>query len=71
MKHKPTFLTVRQLSELNPVFSESSIRWYIFNSSKNGLDDLNVIKRIGRKLLIDEGKFFEWINTYSKTTNCI
>lgn len=61
--------TVRQFSEKFPAFSQGSLRNLIFlashrNTSKgkipsNGLEIALV--RIGRKLLIDEAKFFEWI----------
>ena len=39
--------TVRQVAELNPAFSESALRWLIFNSTKNGFDD--VIVKLGRR----------------------
>ena len=65
-----TLLTVRQFAEKHPAFSQGSLRNLIFlaesrASSKghipgNGLDVALV--RIGRKLLIDEAKFFNWID---------
>lgn len=63
-------LTVRQLADRHPAFPQGSLRNLIFLSGNrrisqgiirgNGLDVALV--RIGRKLLIDEGKFFEWID---------
>ena len=61
--------TVRQFSEKHPAFSQGSLRNLIYLSTErysskgkipgNGLDIALV--RIGRKLLIDESKFFKWI----------
>lgn len=61
--------TVRQFSEKFPAFSQGSLRNLIFLAddrktskgiiSGNGLD--MALVRIGRKLLIDEAKFFEWL----------
>jgi hypothetical protein len=66
----PVLLTVRQLAERHPAFSQGSLRNLIFlaesrKTSKgkiagNGLDIALV--RIGRKILIDEAKFFDWID---------
>ena len=62
--------TVRQFAEKYPAFPQGSLRNLIFlaeprKSSKgtiegNGLDVALV--RIGRKLLIDESRFFQWID---------
>lgn len=63
-------LTVRQFAEKHPAFQQGSLRNLIFlaesrNTSKgkiagNGLGFALV--RIGRKVLIDEAKFFNWID---------
>ena len=65
-----TLLTVRQLSEAHPAFPQGSLRNLIFLAESrkttkgtitgNGLDVALV--RIGRKVLIDESKFFQWID---------
>ena len=55
-----TFYTVKQFSQRHPVFSESSLRYLIFNERHNGLSP--AIRRVGRKVLIDEDKFFEWLD---------
>jgi hypothetical protein len=67
----PVLLTVRQFAEKHPAFQQGSLRNLIFlaesrNTSKgkiagNGLDVALV--RVGRKLLIDEAKFFQWIDS--------
>ena len=61
--------TVRQFSEKYPAFPQGGLRNLIFlaesrKTSKgvipgNGLS--GALVRIGRKVLIDEAKFFEWI----------
>jgi hypothetical protein len=66
----PVLLTVRQFAEKHPAFQQGSLRNLIFmaesrNTSKgkiagNGLDAALV--RIGRKVLLDEAKFFNWID---------
>ena len=63
------FLSVRQFSDKHRAFPQGSLRNLIFlaesrKTSKgvikgNGLDVALV--RIGRKLLIDEEKFFQWV----------
>jgi hypothetical protein len=65
----PTYLTVRQFSDKYPAFPQGSLRHLIFHAcarhtSKaeiigNGLDAALV--RIGRKVLINEPRFFEWV----------
>lgn len=64
--------TVRQFAEKNPAFTEGSLRWLIFNSTPrestqgqipgNGLD--HALVRIGRRVLIDESRFWEWVNDH-------
>lgn len=57
-----TLSTVRQFAERHPAFSVASIRWQIFHEGTNGLRDSGAILRIGRKVLIDEARFFAWID---------
>lgn len=70
---KPTLLTISQFSNKHQAFSQASLRWLIFqskprHSSKgvvkpNGLE--SALVRIGRKILIDEDKFFIWAKQQS------
>ena len=65
-----TLHTVRQFADKFPPFPQGSLRNLIFlaetrKTSKgtingNGLDVALV--RIGRKLLIDEARFFQWVD---------
>lgn len=54
--------TVRQFSAANPAFTEASLRWTIFNENTNGLAASGAILRHGRRVLIDEQRFFAWID---------
>lgn len=66
-------LTVRQFNQRNPAFSESALRNLIFKADTrqlaqaeipgNGLIEAGAIVRIGRKVLIDESRFFEWVDS--------
>lgn len=64
-----SLLTVRQFSERHPAFSQGSLRNLIFlgkprETSRgvlpgNGFD--RALVRMGKKILIDEQLFFEWL----------
>lgn len=47
----------------HPAFSEASLRYHIFNEKTNGLN--KAIRRLGRKILINEDLFFKWIDSAS------
>lgn len=65
-----TLLTVKQLSQKHPAFSLSSLRNLLFKAKQrmtsigaiqgNGLE--KAVIRVGRKILIDEEIFFEWLD---------
>ena len=66
--------TVRQFSESNPAFPQGGLRSLIFKSEShydskgrvvpgNGLIEAGAILRLGRKVLIDEEKFFAWVRS--------
>ena len=52
-------VTVGQLSEQCPAFSESSLRTLIFHSKTNDLEA--AVVRIGRRVLIDTEEFDRWL----------
>ena len=57
---KTRLLTVAQFALEHPAFSQSAVRHLIFDGRSNGFD--LVVKRIGkRRVLIDEGAFFVWV----------
>lgn len=53
--------TVNQFTEKQPAFTNGGLRSLIFNEHSNGLAKSGAIVRIGRKVLIDEAKFFGWV----------
>ena len=55
----PVYLTTKQLCEKHTALAEGGVRHWIFNAESNGLS--KAIKRVGRKVLIDESKFLAWI----------
>jgi len=59
--NEPTFSTVKQFSQSNPAFPESGLRWLIFNSATNGLDKYGVIVRCGRRVIIHNPNFYQWL----------
>ena len=54
--------TVKNLPHKYPDanFTESSVRWLIFNSKENGFS--SCIVRMGRKVLIDLDLFENWLD---------
>ncbi len=58
------FLTVESMSAKYPSFSAGSLRWLLFNRQRNGFNCCVV--RIGRKVLIDEAAFVDWLRSQSE-----
>jgi hypothetical protein len=56
-------LTVKQFSESHPSFPVAGLRWQIFHEDTNGLREAGAILRMGRKVLIDEDRFFNWLDS--------
>lgn len=61
-------MTVSQFCKANPAFSMGSIRNILFYENINGLKACGATKRLGRKILIDCDKFFEWLDTNPSIT---
>lgn len=59
------YLTVNQFCEKHTAFTRGGMRALIFNENLNGISKTGAIVRLGRKVLIDETKFFNWIATQS------
>ena len=57
-----SYFTVKQFSERHPAFSESSLRALIFDGNTNGLTESGAVVRINRRVLINEPKFFDWVD---------
>jgi hypothetical protein len=61
------YFTVIQFVDKHQAFNTGGIRALIFNEHSNGLAKSCAVIRIGRKVLIDEAKFFEWIESQNKS----
>lgn len=57
----PTLLTVKQFNQKHPAFPIGGLRHQIFHQEQNGMRRAQVIVRNGRRVLINEDKFFEWL----------
>jgi len=57
----PTYLTVNQFCERHPAFKLGGVRHNIFHEKTNGLAESGAIVRNGRRILINEEKFFDWL----------
>lgn len=57
----PRLIPVTQWGEHFSWPTESALRSYIFNGHKNGFD--RVVRRVGRRVLIDVQAFFLWIES--------
>lgn len=60
------YQTVNQLIAKHPWLTKGGLRSYIFFKDTNGLEQSGAIVRIGRKILIDEDKFFQWIESQNQ-----
>ena len=60
------YLTVNQFVTKHAAFNLGGLRSLIFNENTNGLASSVAIVRIGRKVLIDESKFFAWVEAQNK-----
>lgn len=61
--------TVAKFADAYPEFTtESSLRFLIFQSRNNGMDDFGVIERIGRRVLINCDNFFAWLEAINNAT---
>lgn len=68
---RPVF-TVGQFAKRNPAFTEAALRNLIFKADPrhstrgeipgNGLIEAGAVIRIGRKVLLDEERFFAWVD---------
>jgi len=71
--------TVEQFAERRPAWTESALRNLILNSADrvssrggerirgNGLAEAGAIVRLGRRVLIDEAAFFQWLASQQRS----
>ncbi len=60
-----SLLTVSQFAQKHPAFTEGGLRYHIFHADKNGFNQC--IRRIGRKVLLDEQAVFRWVDSQPPT----
>lgn len=61
MVANPTkLIPVNAWEKHHPWPSTSTLRYYIFHAESNGFN--HCIRRVGRRVLIDEAAFFEWVD---------
>jgi hypothetical protein len=58
-ENKTRYIPVPDWSKHHPWPSISGLRNLIFNRDKNGFS--KVVKKVGKRVLIDEAAFFEWM----------
>ncbi len=58
--------TIKQFCKRYPAFTEGGMRHNIFYKDTNGLAASGAIIRNGRKILINEPKWFEWLESQNK-----
>ena len=56
------YIPASKWQEYHPWPAIGGLRHLIFNAETNGFN--NVIVRAGRRVLIDEKAFFEWLNAH-------
>jgi hypothetical protein len=59
-------IPVPEWNDFHPWPTERALRHYIFDRATNGFDAC--IVRRGRRVLIDEAKFFEWAKAQEKAS---
>lgn len=59
------YSTVKQFCQRHIAFTVGGIRHNIFYEKTNGLAESGAIVRNGRRILINEEKFFSWIESRS------
>ena len=58
----PNLFTIRQFCGKHGAFTTGGLRHLIFHEHSNGLHRSRSIIRLGRKVLIDEERFFKWVS---------
>ncbi len=60
------YSTVNQFTEKHQAFTKGGLRALIFNEKSNGLAKAGAVVRLGRKVLIDESKFFALVESQNQ-----
>ncbi|WP_020484506.1 hypothetical protein [Methylomonas sp. MK1] len=60
------YLTVQQFTDKHPAFPIGTLRHQIFYENTNGLKKSGAILRNGRRVLIREDKYFDWLESQNQ-----
>lgn len=55
-------IPLSQWDKHHPWPTPTALRFYVYNEEANGFRKHGVVKRIGRRILIDEAAFFRWLD---------
>jgi len=58
--------SVAQFAAKGP-FTQGQLRWWVFNSATNGLNEAGAIVRVQGRVYIDVDRFDEWIDRQNTT----
>jgi hypothetical protein len=59
----PTYVTVRQLAELEPALRVGGIRYDLFNRKTNGLEKAGAVIYRGRHILLHRERYLAWLDS--------
>lgn len=59
---KRRLIPLSEWDEFHPWPTVASLRFYHYHGATNGFVKHGVIKRVGRRLLVDEEAFFRWVD---------
>jgi hypothetical protein len=62
----PSLFTLKQFCETHHAFTNGGMRHIIFHADSNGLAESGAIVRNGRRILINEERFFSWLEEKNK-----
>ena len=57
----PIYSTPRQFCEKYEAFPMGGLRKLLFNADSNGLLEKDAVIKVGNKILINDNKFFAWL----------
>jgi len=61
MSSIPSLLTKKQFLEKHQAFTKGGLDFQLFHRKKNGLVPSGAVLQNGRRILIDEEKYFAWL----------
>ena len=62
--------SVAQFAASGP-FTQNQLRWWIFQSTHNGLAECGAIVRVQRRIYIDVAAFEKWIDRQNQTAPAV